>query len=70
MDGFKRANSVDVTALDYNVPQLVKRAKGDGKKLRRLARHRMKQEDKKEFEYERTKENIKGSWKFCKYKLY
>ena len=61
MDDFKRANVVDVTALDYNVPQLVKRTKGDGEKLRRLARRRLKQKDKKEIEYERTKENIKGS---------
>ena len=47
-DDFKRANQVDVTAIDYNVPQYVKRGKGDGKMLRRLARRRLKQELTKE----------------------
>lgn len=46
-DKFKRANQNDVTSIDYNVPQYVKRGKGDGKMLRRLARRRLKRELKK-----------------------
>lgn len=52
MDDFKKANQVDVTAIDYNVPQYVKRCKGDGKKLRKLARTRLKRKIQEEIQNE------------------
>ncbi|GHU77808.1 hypothetical protein AGMMS49992_26780 [Clostridia bacterium] len=46
MDQFNRLNSRTVTAWDHNVPRLViKRCKHDGKRLRRLAWHRLKWQD-------------------------
>ena len=54
MDDFKRANIVDVTSLDYNVPQYVKRSKGDGQRLRQLARSRLKKQLKKDIKYENS----------------
>ena len=35
MDLFKRTNITMATAWDWNCPRIVKRDKGDGKKLRR-----------------------------------
>lgn len=43
MDDFKRTNMKLATALDYNAPRMVKRHKGDGKRLRRYARRKLKQ---------------------------
>lgn len=44
MDLFKRKMNKDATAIDWNVPQYVKRTKGDTAKLHRLARRRLKRE--------------------------
>lgn len=48
MDIFKEANNKEATAIDWNCPQYVKRGKGDGEMLRRLARHKLKDELRKE----------------------
>lgn len=45
MDKFKEANVNLATKLDYNAPKIVKRGKGDGKRIRRYARRKLKQED-------------------------
>ena len=50
MDIFKRANQIDVDSIDYNVPQIVKRNKGDGQRLRQLARTRLKDKLRKELQ--------------------
>ena len=51
MDKFKEMNQIDVDSIDYNVPQYTQRRKGDGQMLRQLARHRLKQELRKELNY-------------------
>lgn len=47
MDEFKKKNVNLATSLDYNAPRYVKRSKGDGKLIRRYARRKLKQENKR-----------------------
>jgi hypothetical protein len=42
MDKFKEANVILATAWDWNTPRFVTRTKGDGRKLRRYARRKLK----------------------------
>ena len=42
MDKFKEANVTLATAWDWNAPKTVTRTKGDGDKLRRYARRKLK----------------------------
>ena len=55
MDVFKRTNIKLATSWDWNVPQIVKRKKGDTAKLHRYSRRKLKQKLKegKEDNYER-----------------
>lgn len=46
MDDFKKENIIKATAWDYNCPRYVKRTKGDGKKLRRYSRRKLRMKDK------------------------
>lgn len=48
MDLFKRKNTTEATAWDWNCPKVIKRVKGDTKKLHKLSRKRLKNELKKE----------------------
>lgn len=48
MDLFKRKNINEATCWDWNCPQIVKRTKGDTKKLHKLSRKRLKNELRKE----------------------
>ena len=48
MDLFKKVNAKQATAWDWNCPKVCKRAKGDTKRLHKIARNKIKQEDKKE----------------------
>jgi hypothetical protein len=48
MDKFKATNIVLATSWDWNAKRVVKRAKGDGDKLRRYARRKLKQKDNEE----------------------
>lgn len=57
MDKFKEKNQKEIDWVDYDVPQYVKRAKGDGERFRRLARRRLKQELRKELRKELNKED-------------
>ena len=52
MDLFKRKNSKTATSWDWNVPQIVKRCKGDTQKLHKLSRRKLKEELRKEVENE------------------
>jgi hypothetical protein len=47
MDKFKEANITLATAWDWNAPRFVTRTKGDGRKLRRYARRKLKNKLKK-----------------------
>lgn len=42
MDDFKKANTYLATRIDWNVPQYIKRRKGDGELVRRHARRKLK----------------------------
>ena len=44
MDNFKKANVKLATSWDWNAPQIVKRHKGDGRRLRRYARRKLKRD--------------------------
>lgn len=46
MDDFKKENIIKATAWDYNCPRYIKRTKGDGKKLRRYSRRKLRMKDK------------------------
>jgi hypothetical protein len=48
MDLFKKTNNKEATSWDWNVPQIVKRFKGDTQRLHRLSRRRLKRELRKE----------------------
>ena len=43
MNYFKRENIVLATVWDWNAPRYVKRTKGDGKRLRRYARRKLRE---------------------------
>ena len=63
MNAYKAANIRMATAWDWNYPRYIKRCKGDGAKLRRLARHRLKhelrREDAREIFKNSVEENIR-----------
>lgn len=42
MDIFKEMNITEATAMDWNVPQIVKRAKGDTRRLHKKSRAKLK----------------------------
>ena len=46
MDLFKKANTKQATAWDWNCPKVCKRAKGDTKRLHKIARAKLKRCDK------------------------
>ena len=50
MDQFKAANIKLATACDWNVPHIVRREKGDGKRLRRYARRRLRKSVRRKLE--------------------
>ena len=61
-DVFKNANQIQATAEDYNA-KCCKRHKGQGKKLRRYARHRLSEHDREEIrQIIKLKEILKRGW--------
>lgn len=48
MDLFKKANSKQATAWDWNCPKVCKRAKGDTQRLHKIARRNLNKQDKEE----------------------
>lgn len=54
MDLFKRKMNDEATAIDWNVPKICKRRRGDTARLHRLARRRLKGELKEEIKNEIT----------------
>lgn len=53
MDLFKKKSSTTARNWDWDVPQIVKRCKGDTQKLHKISRSKLKQELRKE-----EKENV------------